>query len=296
LWGFGSLSTIEGMRQYLDVCAIYRNEAPHLREWIEFHRLVGAERFFLYDNGSTDEHLDVLAPYLADGTVVIHDWPSRERPQEPAYDHCLSTHRDEARWIAFLDLDEYLFSPTLRPLPEVLDGFERYPGVVVNWAMFGTSGHLTPPAGLTIESFDRRKDYPPGSLEQVKSIVDPSRAAHAVTGHLFTYTEGHAANELHEVVDGPAARKVAFDLLRINHYAHRSRKEYIEKLARPQVVGTFKQFPPNSLDRRIKRSNAVQDDTIKAYVPALRKRLAALGSVSGPKPSGGAGAPSSART
>ena len=26
---------------YLAVCAIYRNEGPYLREWIEFHRLVG---------------------------------------------------------------------------------------------------------------------------------------------------------------------------------------------------------------------------------------------------------------
>jgi hypothetical protein len=281
------------VRQYLDVCAIYRNEALNLREWIEFHRLVGAERFFLYDNGSIDEHLEVLVPYLEDGTVVIHHWPSRERPQEPAYDHCLETHGGEARWIAFLDLDEYLFSPTHRPLPEILAAFEQYPGVVVNWAMFGTSGHLTRPAGLTIESFDLRKDYPPGSVEQVKSVVDPSRTDHALSGHTFSFRDGTAANELHETEEGRSARKVAFDLLRINHYAHRSREEYIAKLARPQVVGKLKNFPPNSLERRIKRSNAVRDDTIKAYVPALRERLAALESV---RPSGGAGAPSSART
>ena len=35
---------------YLAICAIYRDEAPYLREWIEFHRLVGVEHFFLYDN------------------------------------------------------------------------------------------------------------------------------------------------------------------------------------------------------------------------------------------------------
>jgi hypothetical protein len=36
---------------YLSICAIFRHEAPYLREWIEFHKLIGAERFFLYDNG-----------------------------------------------------------------------------------------------------------------------------------------------------------------------------------------------------------------------------------------------------
>ena len=49
---------------YLSICAIYRDEAPYLAEWIEFHRLVGVERFFLYDHMSQDHHLEVLAPYL----------------------------------------------------------------------------------------------------------------------------------------------------------------------------------------------------------------------------------------
>lgn len=264
------------MGSYLDVCAIYLNEAPFLREWIEFHRLVGAERFFLYDNGSTDEHLDVLAPYLEDGVVVIHEWPGRQRPQEPAYDDCLQRHGPESRWIAFIDLDEYLFSPTYKPLPEILADYEQHPAVVANWAMFGTSGHLTKPAGLTIENYDRRKEYPPGAVEQVKSIVDPARTARAVTGHSFEYREGEAVNENHVSKEGGAAREVSFERLRVNHYAHRSREEYLQKLARPQVVGTFKNFPPNSLERRIKRSNVVHDDTIKRYVPALRERIAAV--------------------
>lgn len=31
---------------YLAVCAIFRDEAPYLAEWIEFHRLVGVEHFY----------------------------------------------------------------------------------------------------------------------------------------------------------------------------------------------------------------------------------------------------------
>jgi hypothetical protein len=282
------------VRNYLNVCAIYRNEAPYLREWIEFHRIVGAERFFMYDNGSTDAHFEVLAPYLGDGTVVVHDWPSRDRPQEPAYDDCLRRHGPDSRWIAFIDLDEYLFSPTLKPLPEILPEYERYPAVVASWCMFGTSGHETKPAGLTIECYDHRKDYPPGSVEQVKCIVDPARTSHAVSGHRFEYTDGEAVNEKHEVKEGRAPREASFELLRVNHYAHRSRAEYLEKLARPQVVGTVKSFPPNTLERRIARSNAVRDDTIKAYVPELRARLAAI--ENGVRPSGAAAGSSSART
>ena len=101
---------------YLAVCAIYRDEGSYMREWIEFHRLVGVERFFLYDNRSSDDHREVLAPYVERGEVVVHevadhDW-SQETPQLAAYQHCIAEHAGEARWIAFIDLDEFLFSPT----------------------------------------------------------------------------------------------------------------------------------------------------------------------------------------
>ena len=45
------------MSAYLSVCAIYRDEAHYLAEWIEFHRLVGVERFFLYNNGDREAQL-----------------------------------------------------------------------------------------------------------------------------------------------------------------------------------------------------------------------------------------------
>src|SRR3954454_18594231 len=82
---FGKVSLVTA---YLSICAIYRDEAPYLREWIEFHGLGGVERFFLYDNLSEDDHLSALAPYLEDGTVVLREWPAFPGQLE-AYAHCL---------------------------------------------------------------------------------------------------------------------------------------------------------------------------------------------------------------
>ena len=109
------------MRTYLSACAIYRNEAPYLREWIDFHRLVGVERFFLYDNGSDDEHRDVLARYRGD-LVVVREW-DQSPGQLAAYEHCLAEHGSESRWIAFIDVDEFLFSPAG---DSVADALRRY--------------------------------------------------------------------------------------------------------------------------------------------------------------------------
>lgn len=55
------------LRKYLSICAIFRNEADYLKEWIEFHRLVGVEHFFLYNNFSEDAYLSILGDYIGQG-------------------------------------------------------------------------------------------------------------------------------------------------------------------------------------------------------------------------------------
>jgi hypothetical protein len=265
---------------YLSVCAIYRDEADYLREWIEFHRLVGVERFFLYDNASEDHHREVLAPYLADGTVVLKEWPLFPG-QSQAYDDCLAERRESSRWIAFIDLDEFLFSPTGRPVAELLPEYERWPAVGVNWAAFGTSGHRTPPPGLVIENYlHRRRDGAPRH-KQIKSIVDPKRAARSLSPHHFRYVDGFAVDENRSPIDKPpraTTSEVSFSLLRVNHYWTRSAEEWSRKLTRLEAwTGTPRQSYERralaDLDRLEQALNEQYDDTITMYAPALREAL-----------------------
>ncbi len=261
-------------RTYLSLCAIYRNEARDLREWIEFHRLVGVERFFLYDNRSTDEHREVLAPYVADGTVEVTDWPAFPA-QGKAYRHCLQRHFEDSRWIGFLDIDEFLFSPTLRPLPEVLADFEEFPGVVVNRASFGSSGHETPPDGLLMESYLHRAQDDAGVNRFVKSVVDPHRAVGAWVDqnpHCFLYSEGFAVNENKRPIEkfpfGQSA-PVSYALLRINHYWTKSESEWRAKAAQPMASNGRLRAAEIGEDL-----NAVRDEAITAYLPRLKEALA----------------------
>src|SRR4051794_11337491 len=60
-----ALSASPSPYQYdFTVCAIFQNEAKYLKEWIEYHRLVGAQHFYLYNNRSTDHYMDILQPYI----------------------------------------------------------------------------------------------------------------------------------------------------------------------------------------------------------------------------------------
>ncbi|PWU24849.1 MAG: hypothetical protein C5B48_04255 [Candidatus Rokuibacteriota bacterium] len=254
------------METYLSVCAIYQDEAPYLREWVAFHRLMGVERFFLYDHESTDGHRAELAPYLDDGTVLIHDWPVNPGQKE-AYDHCVAEHGQESRWIAFIDIDEFLFTPGDERIAEVLGDYEHLPGVGVPWAVFGSSGHKTTPPGLVVESYTLRSARP-RKWGWFKSIVDPRTVVRAMGPHSFSYRDRNFA--------GPVPEFVPFERLRINHYWTKSEEELRQKLSRPRAdTGAAYAPTPERALAQTSAEHSVHDDAIMRYLPALREELAA---------------------
>jgi hypothetical protein len=263
-------------RSYLSICAIYRNEARYMPEWIEFHRLLGVERFYLFNNRSTDNHLEVLAPYMEDGTVVWRDWPMFPG-QKAAFNRCLADHTHDSRWIAFIDLDEFLFSPDHRLLPDVLEGFENHPGVVVNMIYYGTSGHETPPPGLAIENYTRRLGFERPRNRLIKSIVDPKRTLRAGhISHYFVYSDGQrAVDENFQPIRGHATEQVSTDLLRVNHYFTRSQQERDLKVKRLGAGTGLPLQNPEGVAERDRRLNEEVDEILVPYGRAVRAALVA---------------------
>lgn len=242
---------------YLSAMAAIQNEAPYLEEWLAFCVLEGVEHFLLYDNCSTDEPREVLRPWIEAGIVELFDWPIhwKDAAQTKAYMDALQRLRGRARWAAFIDPDEYLFSPTGKSVAEVLQRYEEHAGIVVNWQCYGTSGHQTRPHGLTIESYTRRARTGWARNQRVKSIVDPMLVMAPYGSHLFKVEPPHslvtedfkrvrpvrsfkwprplrhlAARTPYLPFDpystkGPSPKQVSVGELRINHYVTRSTEE-----------------------------------------------------------------------
>jgi hypothetical protein len=258
---------------YLSICTCLGYDAPYLVEWLEFHRLVGVEKFFLYNNGDREGQRRLLRPYVADGTVVLHEWPDTP-PQRSASKHCLEKHRGESRWIAFIDSDEYLFSPTGRALPDVLADYEAWPVVGYCRAFLGPSVHLTRPPGLVDDRYLQRLSDHRGTI-WVKSIVDPVKALRPLNPHCFAYESGFAVDENFRPLDRESAASVSFERLRINHYWTKSEQEALEKFARPRP-DDGKPYPEKRTIehlRSLEERMGERDETILRYVPALRKAV-----------------------
>jgi hypothetical protein len=262
------------VKPYLSIFGLYRDEAHYLREWIEFHRLVGVERFFLYDNLSEDDHLDVLRPYIEDGTVVYRHWPLYPA-QMQAYAHFLEHHRHDSTWVAFIDVDEFLFSPTGRKISDLLREYQQWPGVGVNCLAFGTSGHLTRQPGLAIENYVRRCAIDKPRNRVIKSVAQPERVE--LTGrspHYFRYLGGErAVDENKQPIRGDQTESVSCEILRINHYITRSQAERDAKLAGPDVLRGKPRDIPRAKQRDLMLNDEL-DETILRYAPELRAALA----------------------
>ena len=135
---------------HYNICACARKgNNGRLKE----NMLVGVDHFFLYNNFSDDNYREILAPYIERGVVDLIDWPVPQG-QFPAYEDCWQKFRETTRWIALIDLDEFLCPVYETSVGTWLEKYEKYPSVIVYWKMFGTSGRIEhDPEQLTIEQY-----------------------------------------------------------------------------------------------------------------------------------------------
>lgn len=249
------------------IAAIFKNEASYLKEWIEYHKLIGVERFYLYDNESTDNVMEVLQPYIDDGTV-LYRYIKGKALQMKAYCDAIYYYKHETKWLAIIDIDEFIVPVEKDTLNEFLKEYEGYPAVGINWVVFDSNGHVTKPEGLVTENYKRAEAAP--NLH-IKSIVRPDRVFDLINPHFCYYIQKKlAVNENFEPISGAFTNTCSVNKIRINHYLVKSEEEYRKKCEKGFA---------DSLNSRIfckEWLNAKEhkiDNTIDKYLPKLKEAM-----------------------
>lgn len=243
---------IKNKKYKVAICAIFKNEATYLKEWLEYHLIVGVEHFYLYNNFSNDNYLEVLEPYIKKGIVDLYEWPIPQGQCKAYYD-CLDKKRDESEWIGFIDLDEFVVPNRHNNIYDFLKTFQKkYPVVIVYWKLFGTSGKIDRNrSSLVTEDFTIAwKKY--------------TNIGKFFFNTMFEYNQNYNKNDVivhsmwgsnkgvnlppvdcfKKLLVSPYFSKGKEEFpIQINHYFTKSFKEYIEKSSRGDAV--FEQNPRN---------------------------------------------------
>jgi hypothetical protein len=237
------------MKYSLAICAIVKNEHDYLLEWIAYHRVVGVDRFLIYNNSSDDDDgtTELLKKLHRIGAVELVPWPDRPnwclpigvqvRPQVPAYYDGLERLRNEAQWVAFIDVDEFIVPMRENDLPSTLKLYERFGGVGPNWRMFGSCGaekkeDVPVCKRFTMASFRQTADN-----HHVKTIAKPQLIRQLGThrpfleGGIFVDEHGREITDIRGI-----HRYVSYDIIRINHYFTKSREEWLQKIGRGRAA------------------------------------------------------------
>ncbi len=233
--------------RYLDVCGIVRDRAEYLREWVNYHAVLGVEHFFIYDDFNDPPLAESLADYAASGLATIIR-PERPMPQLSAYADCLRRATGQTRWVAFIDSDEFLSPRQDDDLRVLLTDYDKHAGLAVSWLMFGSSGQVLRPEGLQIESYVHRLPTQNRFNCSVKSIVQPRLTRKALSPHNFKHVEGHATvNEEEFPVSGPFSYN-SVERIQLNHYFFRSQQDFAEKIARGEMWVSLSEKPGSKYD------------------------------------------------
>jgi len=102
--------------------------------------------------------------------------------------------------------------------------------------------------------------------------VDPTRTAHCLNPHAFSYQQGgFAVDEHKQPIDGWFTNEFTLERLRINHYYTRSEAEFLYKLEHVRADNAQLRERPQNFARITGRE---RDEAITAYAPALREAIA----------------------
>jgi hypothetical protein len=258
------------------IATLFYNEADYLKEWIEFHLMVGVDRFYLYDNGSTDGFQSVLDHHVRRNQVVVVPWAPfllKGNTQLLAFAHAACNCSPTVRWLAFVDIDEFLFSEISDTIQPILAKFEDFGGLKIPRFEFGPNGHKEKPEGLVIENYTRAAtrgansiaNGKENSIAKVKMAVQPARTVSVMT---------HAC-----IVDGDIL-KISDETptdLRINHYFSKSESEFERKLQRGFSWHKHNK-KPDTASARVDFLDAIQDNEgghylMSRFVEQLKSRL-----------------------
>ena len=209
---------------------------------------------------------EILNPYIKNNIVTLHLCHG-DRAQCVAYNDALQRYRFSCKYMAVIDIDEFIRVNDGRSIVEIVEESlqlnEFADALVIHRYEFGSSNLETADydKNVTERFLYREKNI----SEYVKTILNPRSARLFIDPHYSLYFVDKAAiNEIGEIVPISISKNPVADKIAINHYRFKSKEEWINKIPRGDAY-----YLENS--RKIddwyqENFNEIYDDEIIKYI------------------------------
>jgi hypothetical protein len=211
------------------VC-IAKNEDRYIDEWIDYHKKLGFDEIFVYQNDWESKTKNEKARFL---TV------NGQCKQTICYNLFLDKNRNNFDWAAFLDVDEFMVLKKHDNIGDFLKEYEDLPALGINWYLFGDNGHKGKIIDYsTIKRFTKRGAHVD---QHIKSILNLRLSRDAIMDiHNPNCVIGDTNKKL---FNGPYNPDGPADIAQINHYLCKTKTEFVAKCQRG-VACLAKMDPP----------------------------------------------------
>lgn len=269
------------MKYNLSLGAIFKNEAPYFKEWIEHYLARGVEHFYLINDDSSDDYLQALDPYIKLNLITLFDVKIKMlflNRQYVIYNNFFNIIKNETKWLIVCDLDEYIWSPLTINFNEILSSFEKESIYVCcpPSILFGSNGYIKQPDKI-VPSFTKRQEINQKAVDFINKYMQTKYICLTSEVSEFGIHLCNIKNYNKGKVISPDPRDLNNAWFRLNHYRLQSKEKWIKNMNKTDVncfnPSNACWFSP-SLDYEIKRNKLLTDNyrTIQLFEGADKEQ------------------------
>lgn len=273
------MSAEENHKYNISICAIFKTEPKFLNEWIEYHKLIGVDHFYLYNNTGKRYHNISLNSYIGRGVVSLINWPvicpSDDQDQDDyvwalisqvsAYENVIKMRASrESKWLIFMELDEYLVPTMTDSLTELLDLYYDKPAITVS-NVYLNAPKKSGKEKLMIENIIFVNPPPIRPNREVsKTIFKPDQWSG------FTWPPYKCVFK-----NNQKDLKIEKDILRMNRYIDKPEKSIYPENFKNKLIIDARALSENDFLELLSSGYEIEDgeQSILRFVPNLKKKM-----------------------
>jgi len=263
------------------ICVIAKQENKYIKEFIYYYKILGFNKIFLFDNNDIDgeQFEKLLTKYIDNNYVEIINFRGFYKPQKLAYKQCYNNNKYHFDWVAFYDVDEFLYLVKHMNIQEFLSLsiFKKCSSILINWKYYGDNNHLFYESKPVLERFQIPFYFPKKSQNSLQSAAKSiiKRGLNISWLHFPHYLKSQTICRPNgKIIKAPYFPYFSpdYSIAFIKHFTTKSTEEYADRLIRG-TVNSENTSSTTYMINRLKLYYFLINKITKSKIDFLEKKL-----------------------